>query len=157
MHKHLKYFNYIVHHKWFVLLECIKFGIIWQGIIHDWSKFLPDEWFPYVNYFYGKKQHSTGGAYNPKEGTYEFNKAWLKHQHRNPHHWQYWILIQDEDENSIPLIPDKYKKEMLADWIGAGKAQGYGDNTKDWYLKNRNKMQFNDETKKWIESQLGIT
>ena len=27
---------------------------IWLLIIHDWSKFLPDEFFPYAQYFYGE-------------------------------------------------------------------------------------------------------
>ena len=26
---------------------------LWQAIIHDWTKFLPCEWFPYVQRFYG--------------------------------------------------------------------------------------------------------
>lgn len=27
-----------------------------------------------------------------------FNRAWLLHIHRNPHHWQHWVLINDDPE-----------------------------------------------------------
>lgn len=53
--KHLKYLSYILRHKWYVFVECCKRGIYWRGFMHDMSKFLPSQWFPYVNYFYGKK------------------------------------------------------------------------------------------------------
>lgn len=51
MRKYLKYFNYVFRHKWFVFVECFKFGLLWQGLIHDWSKFLPDEFIAYANFF----------------------------------------------------------------------------------------------------------
>jgi hypothetical protein len=53
MSKHLKYLKYVLTHKWYVLLKCIELGIPWRGIVHDLSKFLPSEWSPYVEYFYG--------------------------------------------------------------------------------------------------------
>jgi len=46
---------------------------------------------------------------------------------------------------------------MLCDWRGAGRAQGYGDNTVEWYKKNKHKMQLYENTRKWIEEQLGIS
>lgn len=48
-----------------------------------------------------------------------------------------------------------YAKEMLADWQGAGRAQGHGDNTLGWYAKNRDKMLLHPETRAWIEQQIG--
>ena len=73
MKKYLKYFNYVIKHKWFVFLECWKAGIIWQGIVHDLSKLLPSEFFPYSIYFYGNSKNDK-----------EFDNAWLLHQKRNP-------------------------------------------------------------------------
>ncbi len=36
------------------MCSCLsEIGLIWQGITHDWSKFLPSEWIPYAEYFYG--------------------------------------------------------------------------------------------------------
>ena len=46
--------------------------------------------------------------------------------------------------------------EMLCDWRGAGKAQGYGDNTDKWYQANKGKMQLHPETRGWVEQQLGV-
>ena len=63
-------------------------------------------------------------------------------------------LPKDDGGVEILPMPDKYRKEMLADWRGAGRAQGYGDNTNEWYKVNRNKMQLHPETRAWIEYQL---
>jgi len=52
--KHLAYLRYVLRHKWFVLLACWRAGLYWRGIVHDWHKFLPSEWFPYVEHFHGK-------------------------------------------------------------------------------------------------------
>ena len=73
MNKYFKYFHYIIRHKWFVFLECYKEGIIWRGITHDLSKFLPSEFFPYANHFYGeknsdiKKGRDESGYYKPTD------------------------------------------------------------------------------------------
>lgn len=155
--KHLKYLSYIFRHKWFVFIECCKLGIPFQGLIHDLSKFLPDEWFPYANYFYANpfqpKRNKTG-YYKPYDtGDEAFDLAWLKHQKRNPHHWQYWILPKDDGGIRIFPIPLKYVKEMLADWRGAGRAQGKPD-TLAWYEANKDKMILHEETRGWIENSL---
>ena len=139
---YLEYLGYVIRHKWYVFIECIKVGIPLQGLFHDISKFVPDEFIPYAKYFYGTIAQDV------------FDIAWLKHQKRNKHHWQYWILREDDGDTKILPMPLKYMKEMLADWRGAGKAQGYGDNTEEWYNKNKDKMMLHHSTKKWIEEQL---
>lgn len=53
---HLSYGWYIARHKWYVLLECTKLGIVWRGLVHDLSKFRWREWWPYVDKFYGPKR-----------------------------------------------------------------------------------------------------
>ena len=159
MKAHLRYFWYIVRHKWFVFIECCKLGIPWLGIVHDWSKFLPSEWIPYVNHFYGegKSREDAGEYYDAANtGSDTFDYAWLYHQHRNKHHWQYWMLPQDDDEDKLLQMPDKYRREMLADWRGAGRAITGIDNTPRWYLNHKDKMQLHSDTRAWIERQLGI-
>jgi len=150
--KHVNYSWYIIKHKWFVMLECFKIGLFWQGITHDLSKLLPDEWFPYAEYFYGGC--SEDDYFYKKYIELEFDFAWLLHQKRNPHHWQWWILNEDDGGTKILDMPLKYRKEMLCDWRGAGKAQGYGDNTKWWYQGNSKKMQLHPATRKWIEKNI---
>lgn len=158
MRDHLSYLRYVIKHKWYVFLECCRLGIPWLGIIHDWSKFRPSEWIPYVHAFYnpdGTFRHvrDETGYYDPHNISADFDRAWLYHQHRNRHHWQYWHLVQDEDEEKTLSIPDRYRREMLADWRGAGRALGNPD-TRAWYEKNRHKIQLHPATRQWIEAQL---
>ena len=164
MKAHLAYLKYVLKHKWFVFLECCKLGIPWLGIVHDWSKFRPSEWLPYVRYFYGTWPeapdvwrwcpHYTGPTKQSVQSDFDY--AWLLHQRRNAHHWQYWILIQDEDEDRVLPMPDHYRREMLADWRGAGRAITGKDNTQSWYKSHKDKMQLHPETRRWIEEQLAL-
>lgn len=158
MIKYLKYLKYVIRHKWFVMIECFKRKQYWLGITHDWSKFLPSEFFPYANFFYGKKPKKVRdetGYYKPTDtGDLAFDFAWLLHQKRNKHHWQWWILPTDEEGLKVFEMPMKYRIEMLCDWFGAGRAQGTPDSLA-WYKKSKDKMTLGDETRKWIENELG--
>ena len=154
--KHFKYLSYVIRHKWYVMIECWKFGLYWTGIVHDWSKFLPCEWFPYANYFYGPKfpGRDETGYYKPTDtGDDAFDRAWLHHQKVNKHHWQWWVL-PDEDGWKTLEMPRKYILEMIADWRGAGKAQGTPD-TLAWYRKNMHKMKLGMLTRSQVERLIG--
>lgn len=152
--KYLKFLWSLVRHKWYVFVECCKLGIVWQGVIHDLSKFLPREFVAYAWSFYGPWKYKE----RPQWLVDLFDVAWLHHQKRNPHHWQYWLLVQDDDPDKTLPMPDKDGREMLADWRGAGTAYGNPD-TKGWYLKRREKwfQRLHPETRRWIEKQLGVT
>ncbi len=153
MSNHFKYLWYVVRHKWFVFVECLKSGVpLWAAIIHDWQKFTPVEWRPYVLSFYGPWDYKD----RPEWLVESFDRAWLHHQHYGPHHWEYWMLFQDAGDYEILAIPDRYRKEMLADWRGAGRAITGSDNTKEWYKENRDKIKLHSQTREWIEDQLGI-
>jgi len=154
-----KYLSYVVRHKWYVFVECCKLGIPWRGIVHDLSKFLPDEFFPYANFFAGNKKpvRDKTGYYKPTDtGDPAFDLAWLRHQKRNDHHWQWWLLPEDEGGVKTLEMSEEARLEMLADWRGAGKAQGKPDTTA-WYEANRHKMQLGPETRAWIDRVLGGT
>jgi len=156
---HYQYLCYVVRHKWFVFLESCKLGVPLLGLIHDWSKFKPSEWRPYVNFFHGKgaKQvRDETGYYKPNEtGDSAFDFAFFLHQKRNKHHWQWWVYPQDETGVKILPMGDRSRREMLADWRGAGRAQGTPD-CKKWYMKNGYKLQLHSDTRAWIEEQLGV-
>ena len=214
MVKHLKYLCYVLKHKWFVIQECYKMGILWRGLTHDISKFYPSEWKPYADYFYGNYPslndvHGDQRNYVTKfkeDVDTSFNIAWLHHQKRNKHHWQYWLLTNDNRQNtefliqqfdptqplliystelnkhiaefggdyeeqteafrklsaclnSVPTalpMPDVYRKEMLCDWRGAGRAIKGKDETKEWYLNNKRNIILHPETRAWVEKQLEI-
>jgi len=164
MKMYLRYFKYVIRHKWFVFIECCRFGIPWRGIVHDLSKLLPSEFVPYARYFEGDYPSFNEVKFLPpfasccrtkEEIAYDFDVAWLHHQKRNRHHWQYWVLLNDDGDTKILEMPDRYRWEMLADWIGAGKALGTPD-TKAWYLKWRDTIQLGRNTRVWIEWKLGV-
>ena len=158
--KHWRYLGYVVRHKWYVFLAACRISVPWLGIIHDWSKFLPDEWVPYTEHFYGRHKRQwrdNTGYYKPTDtGDPAFDFAWVLHQKRNKHHWQWWLLPEDDGGTKVLPMPDKYRREMVADWRGAGLAQGHGDDVQPWYLKNRHKMQLHPDTRAWVEAELGI-
>ena len=157
--KYFKYFRYVIRHKWFVFLEARRLGIPWLGLIHDLSKFMPNEFIPYSEFFYGKKSvdpKDATGYYKPTDtGDLNFDMAWLRHQKRNKHHWQWWVLPNDDGGFKVFEMPEIYRLEMLADWKGAGRAQGKPD-TRAWYIHNKEKMLFGIATRKWIEDHLSI-
>jgi hypothetical protein len=213
---HWRYLCAVLRHKRFVWREGCKLGLsLWRCFVHDWQKFLPIEWLPYANAFYG----SGGGKTGKPQGDPDFDRAWLHHQHLGPHHWQYWLVIdcakldlslwpEDftpricsciydlatghdggmmprrtlifvrdtdllvEDSGTIHCLdcgkpvnrealfgmtmPDKYRREMLADWRGANRA--YGDKTlAEWYAWSKDARVIDWETLRWLESQPGVT
>jgi hypothetical protein len=150
---YFRYLRTVLRHKWYVFLECLHLGLPLIGIVHDWSKFLPDEFIPYARYFEKPRRDKRGEYDAAAAEDNDFLIAWLKHQRRSPHHWQYWILVQDEDDDKILPMSERYRKEMLADWRGAGRTYGNND-TANWYLRNKGKIQLHHDTRKWIESQI---
>ena len=222
---YLKYLKYVLRHKWFVFIECFKLGIPVRGLLHDMSKLLPSEFIPYARYFYGtwyKNEDWHGDIRNhiPYERTVDgvakaFDIAWLKHQKRNPHHWQYWLLVNDSSNGEFTIqemgtgyemflsrnnrhlamfdesilfkedkikandgtntnayiyakeiqdrlnkspkvleVPIKYRKEMLADWIGAGFAITGKRDVGGWYGNNKFNIILHPDTRKFIEENL---
>lgn len=197
------YFKKVNEHRWYVFQEARKLGIPFLGLIHDWSKYLPSEFIPYARYF--NSGYARGEQ--PEDVKLAFDFAWLHHQRWNKHHWQSYVLHNDNAEcpkwqitrmqwqeanpyvvtvnigkgqelqavsldedhwnymihtaremsrlpKALPM-PDRYRREMLADWRGAGRAYGNAD-TKGWYLKNREGIILHKDTRKWVERELGI-
>src|SRR5258708_40255385 len=90
MVKHCRYLMYVLRHKWYVFVYGSQLGIPFLALLHDNSKFLPSEWFPYAEFFYGRKPAQWGsprdktGYYKPTDtGNAAFDFAWLLHQKRN--------------------------------------------------------------------------
>lgn len=165
MRKHLKYLSYVLRHKWFVLLAGTKVGApLWRLIIHDWSKFLPSEWFPYVTYFYGtvteeeRRQCIMVCGHCPyptkQEAKKAFGYAWNHHQKRNKHHAQYWVLLEDSGAVVCLEIPRGYLLEMVADWMGAGRAINGRWEVGEWYLESVDKIQLHPKTRFSVETLL---
>lgn len=164
---HWKYLRYLVSHKWYVAKECWKIGIYWHAISHDMSKFRPSEWGPYARYFYGQwppmvdaYRQCPGYPYKwTKEGIDEaFDQAWLLHQKRNKHHWQYYVLLGDSDPIKALRMPDSVVKQMACDWEGASKAiRGPDAKSRDYYGRVRDKTTLHAESRRLFEQLIGYT
>jgi hypothetical protein len=117
-------------------------GLYIHAITHDLSKFRPSEFFPYAEHFYsGRKDFWTEQA---------FNVAWYHHQHRNKHHWGYWV---NEHGEAQPM-PRKYVRQMIADWRGMSRK--FRDTPREYYLANRDKMILHPLTVLSIEKELAL-
>jgi len=155
---HLAYLRYVLSHKWHVFRACLELGVpLWIAVVHDWTKFTLREWVPYVRQFFnpdGSKRNvrDKSGAYDPNAQPAEFKAAWCSHQ-KNRHHWQGWTSLGDGGTLSPLPIPEVFCREMVADWIGAGRAQGKCD-PHGWYLKNHDNLVLHPESRATIEKIL---
>lgn len=119
---------------------------------HDSSKDNLDEYEAYDRYFYG----NNGLSDKSFESVINFNYAWNLHIHRNPHHWQYWVLISDDPENGIKTLdmPRQYIIEMICDWWSFSWKTGNLFEIFDWYEKRKNYIQLSSSTRKYLEDIL---
>jgi hypothetical protein len=149
--QHLAYGKYVLYHKWCVI-KSRQFGALslTEAFLHDLSKFTPSEWFAYARTFY-----SADGQKHFKSSA-EFKKAWLLHQRRNPHHWEYWLL-RNKDGSIDPIpIPLRYLREMVVDWIAAGLAITGRFEFFTWYLIHKSDMILHERTRATLEQMLKI-
>ena len=141
----MKYFLYLIKHKWYVFIECYKMGIWYRGLLHDLSCFLPSEFLLSAKYFQGQ----SGQAY--KKEAYSdaaFDLVRLRHHRRNPHHWQHWVLILDSGKMRPVEMPKEFVKEMWCDWIVAGRLQG--NDVEEWLEEHFSWMILHSKTRKNI-------
>ena len=115
---------------------------------HDASKTEQDEYEAYDAYFYGGNR-----SYAVVQ---EFNKAWLKHIHRNPHHWQHWVLINDEAKEGEVVIemPYEYIIEMICDWWSFSWSKGDLTEIFKWYADHKN-IKLHPKTRATVDVILG--
>ena len=145
MHHHLMYLRYLVRHKWYVYVAGRKLGVsLWRVLIHDWSKFTPAEWGPYARYFY----------IDQEEYHDQFQQAWLHHLRNNKHHWQAWVLLNDDGTIVALSMPKTYIREMVADWAGAGRAITGEWEVRRWYDTNSSLMRMSPGTRFFVERLL---
>ena len=117
---------------------------------HDESKYSTEEYDAYDRYFYGGNR-----SYKVVQ---DFNYAWLHHIHQNPHHWQYWVLMEDDPEAGLPyktlMIPLPYIFEMIADWWSFSWKSGNLFEIFNWYAEHRDKQYINLNSRMILERVL---
>ena len=112
---------------------------------HDESKLKKDEYDAYDAWFYG--------ANRSYQVLCDFRKAFNTHIHRNPHHWQHWVLIHDEpDERETILdMPDNYIIEMICDWWAFSWAKGDLTEIFKWYDEHKDYIKLSDNTRDVVD------
>lgn len=152
MKKYIKHFITISKHKYYVMIECFKRGLYWQGLVHDLSKYSITEFSESARYFQGN-----GTPISKIKAEIGYSKAWLHHKGRNKHHWEYWIDFYDGVLKPVK-IPERYIKEMACDMIGASKAYlktKYNPSEPlEYFKKHSNNWIILDEDKKKLEELL---
>lgn len=173
MKRHWRYLVYVLRHKRFVFEAGLRYGVpLWQLVIHDWSKFRPVEWLPYAEWFYGYEGGSwvtvlragqglglTGGDLyrRAQECKAAFERAFLLHLHASPHHHQHWVLPAHGDKPAVVYeMPERYVREMVADWAGAGRAITGRWEVVEWYGKNKDTMVLGTRTRDLVERLLMV-
>ena len=124
----------ILRHKWYVLFAGWRLKVpLWRLLVHDLSKFSPVEFGPYARHHYGDKGDPESYA-----------RAWQHHWRHNAHHWEHWP--------SYGLaMPEKIVREMVADWLAAGRAyEGRWPDLHNftWFRENAHTMNMHPMT--WL-------
>lgn len=115
---------------------------------HDESKDDLEEYDAYDAYFYGEER--------TEEVVENFNRAWLRHIHKNPHHWQHWVLINDDPKCGTIVLDMDYQHiiEMICDWWSFGFRAGNLYELFSWYDKHKDYIKLSDKTRKTVEDIL---
>jgi hypothetical protein len=157
---HWRYLRYVLRHKWYVFRAMLWMGLpVWRAVVHDWTKFTPAEWSPYVNRFYGLhpyRPEAGSAGYRHMMGVDKaFDAAWRHHWMRNPHHPEHWSRMHPRidryfrgmglPEEVALKMPRTYLREMVCDWYGAGMAQGKPD-IRAWFEQNQDRLPLHPDT-----------
>ncbi len=112
------HFCTITKHKIEVARLCFKVGLVWQGIVHDLSKYSPTEFLTGARFYQGYRSPNAA-----EREFFGYTQAWLHHKGRNKHHFEYWLDLSDDPGMRLKPapMPTRYVLEMLCDRIAASK------------------------------------
>lgn len=144
----LKGFNWLVDNLPDFFKGVDTHAIATQILMHDGSKTSNEEYAAYNEYFYGGNRSF--------RVVRNFQKAWLHHIHNNPHHWQHWVLINDEpDEGEVALeMPYECIIEMICDWWAFSWQKGDLSEIFSWYDKHQKYIKLASNTRRIVEDIL---
>ena len=136
--KFFKHLHLVNRHRFKVFCLCCKAGEPWRGLLHDLSKYSPEEFWEGVKYY--------EGSYSPIRNCKienGYSRAWLHHIGRNKHHYEYWYDYNAEIES--PIMPYQYFVEMVCDSLAAGMTYQGKKWTKEYQLSYWNKVKDKSE------------
>jgi hypothetical protein len=135
-------------------LDLDKIGL--QVYNHDRSKYTDDEFLGYCNHWYPQDGSEVVHDSKKPEADSAYNYAWSHHQHNNPHHSQYWLMVRDDGTVEALDMPLNYICEMLCDWASFHVNNPSEDRAIDWWHKNKKKFIMSDLTVDCIERLFDI-
>lgn len=128
-----------------VLIDIPGVDYSWYIDFHDDSKTIPDEYEAYDAYLFGRKT---------KQVEANYKRAKLEHRHRNPHHWEYWVLLSSDGPATILDMEYPYIIEMICDWWSFSWAADDLFLIFDWYEEHKKYIKFSKKTKATVEEIL---
>jgi len=147
----IKHFMTITRHRHCVIKHCAKAGILWQGLMHDMSKYSPTEFLQGAKFYQGTR--SPNEAEREKNG---YSLAWIHHKGRNKHHFEHWTDYNPKTKRLEPVkMPYKYVTEMFCDRVAASKiynGKNYTDeHSIEYFMKGKENRVIHPETSDEIE------
>ncbi len=152
----IKHFKVITRHRHQVIRHGAKCGIFWQSLGHDLSKYCPSEFISGAKYFQGEKSPN-----EEERRIFGYSKAWMHHQGRNRHHFEYWRDYNTETKRMESVkMPYRYVVEMFCDRVAASKIYQGKNYTKEhplaYFLKSKDTRPIHPETSDEIEELLSM-
>ncbi len=141
----------ITRHRHCVIKHCARCGILMQGLMHDMSKYSPTEFRQGIKYYIGTKSPNEG-----ERADRGYSLAWIHHQGRNKHHFEYWKDYNLETKLLTPVkMPYRYVAEMFCDRVAASKiyqGEAYTDQHPLKYFSGAKKTrQIHEKTSQELE------
>ncbi len=153
----LRHFRTITGHKLLVMRYCFRVGLYKQGLLHDLSKYSPEEFWTGVKYYQGDR--SPNAAEREEKG---YSLAWLHHKGRNKHHFEYWTDFSLKGPAGLAgqKMPVNYVVEMVMDRIAACRVyrgENYTDSSPlEYYMRERPRVKpvMHPDTRRLLEKIL---
>lgn len=154
MSKAWKHFKTITEHRHKVIAHCYQSGILFQGLMHDLSKYSPTEFGVGAKYYIGTRSPNEG-----ERAERGYSSAWMHHKGRNKHHYEYWTDYNPKSKQIEPVkMPLKYVIEMFCDRVAASKIymkEHYTDSSAlEYFLNAKDRIEIHPETSALLEKLL---
>lgn len=117
----------------------------WYILFHDTSKRDTEEYRAFDEYLYGERT---------EEVVKRYKRAQLEHRHRNPHHWEYWVLHTSSTKPTALDMEYPYIIEMICDWWSFSWAADSLFDIFDWYESHKENIIMSEETTRTVEDIL---
>ena len=118
----------------------------WYINAHDLSKRNKDEYYACDAFIFGDR--------NDIEKREKYRRAQLYHRHRNPHHWEFWILYTSNTKQMVLDMDYQYIIEMICDWWSFSWESGDLFDIFDWYEAHKENIIMSKNTQATVEDIL---